>query len=101
MAKTPKKRRASWLDEKGGVAIDDQARRLESFVSALADGVVTDRELAAQEKRVVALMKRVEPKLDDDLHAEVTELLAELVAFDAMQVLHQVRAARKTVRWRA
>ena len=100
MAQIPGSKRGGWLDEDGGVAIDDQARRLESYVKALADGVVTDKELAEQEKRVVALMREVEPKLDDGLHQKVTQLLAELVAFDAMQVLHAVQATRTKAKWR-
>jgi hypothetical protein len=100
VAKKASSRRRSWLDESGGVAIDEQARRLESYVQAIADGVVTDKELAAQEKRVVALMKEVEPQLDDAIHDRVSQLLVELVAYDAMQVLHTVSAARTKVRWR-
>ena len=99
MAQSPQGR-SSWLDEEGGVAIDDQARKLESYVQALADGVVSDQELADQERRVVALMKKVEPRLDDALHADVTQLLCELVAFDVMQMLHTVQEARSKVRFR-
>jgi hypothetical protein len=99
MAKESPKR-PSWLDDEGGVGIDEQARRLESYVKALADGVVTDKEVAEQEKRVVALMREVEPKLDDALHAKVTQLLVEMVALDAMQVLHTVQSSRTKTKFR-
>ncbi len=84
--------RLSWLDDEGGVAIDEYAQKLESYLQAMADGVVSDDELEAQEKRVVALMREIEPQLDDALHAKVTALLCELTAFDIMQLLHTVQA---------
>jgi hypothetical protein len=55
---------------------------------------VDKAEIAAQEKRLIALMKRIEPKLDDALHAEVTQLLCEITAYDLMRVLHSMCAAR-------
>ncbi len=92
--------RQSWLDDEGGMAIDAQARKLETYIEALADGVVSGAELEAQEARVVALMKEIEPKLDDTLHAQVTELLCELTAFDIMNLLHSVQAARVKTKFR-
>ena len=52
--------------------IAEQAQRLESFLAAMADGVIDESELQAQEARLVKLMKEVEPLLDDELHAKVT-----------------------------
>ena len=92
--------RTSWLDEEGGVAIDDMAKRLTSFMEAMEDGVVTEDELAAQEGRVADLMKAIEPGLDDETHAKVTELLCELTAFDIMQMLHSVQEARPKTTFR-
>jgi len=92
--------RKSWVDDEGGVAIDEMARRLETFMEAMADGIVTKAELGAQEQRVVDLMNAIEPKLDDDLHAQVTQLLCELTAFDIMQLLNTVQEARPKTTWR-
>ena len=86
--------RISWLDDEGGVAIDDMAQKLESFMEAMADGVVSADEVAAQEARVVGLMKEVEPALDDETHAKVTQLLCELTALDIMQLLYSAQEAR-------
>ena len=52
--------------------------KLESFTTALADGVVTKQELAGQEQRLAAAMKALEPALSDELHAKVTTVLVEL-----------------------
>ena len=92
--------RANWLDDDGGLAIDDMARRLGSFIDAMADGKVTDDELSAQEDRVTDLMREIEPQLDDALHARLTVLLCELSAFDIMQMLHTVQAARPQTTFR-
>ena len=92
--------RQSWLDDEGGVAIDDYARKLESYVQAMADGIVTTDEVEGQERRVVDLMREIEPQLDDALHAKVTELLCELVAFDILQLLHTVQESRPKTRFR-
>jgi hypothetical protein len=91
---------ANWLDDDGGLAIDDMARRLGSFIDAMADGKVTDGELSAQEDRVTDLMREIEPQLDDALHARLTVLLCELSAFDIMQMLHTVQAARPQTTFR-
>ena len=87
--------RQSWLDASGQTPVIDQyAQKLESFTAAIADGVITDEELSDQEARVAALMKKLEPKLDDALHAEVTQLLCELTALDLMQVIRTMAAQR-------
>lgn len=89
MARTP------WLDEnQATVRIDDYARQLGSFVDAMADGRIDDHELATQERRVVELMKEVEPLLDDATHARMTELLCEVSAFSCMQMLHTLYESR-------
>lgn len=91
--------KSAWFDESTDAPIiDEKARSLESFLAAVADGVVDEGEIQAQEARVVALMKEVEPLLDDALHGKVTQLLCELTAYDLMQVMHAMHQARpKTV----
>ncbi len=88
-------RRSTWLDDAARTpVIDRYARQLESFIEAMADGRIDTGELDAQEKRLVKLMKEVEPALDDDLHAKVTRLLCELTAYDIMQIFHSMQEAR-------
>ncbi|QGJ71466.1 Hypothetical protein PBC10988_31710 [Planctomycetales bacterium 10988] len=87
--------RSSWMDEETQTPlIEDQARKMESFLQTLADGIVDEEEIKSQEARVVALMKEIEPQLSDELHEQVTKLLCELTAYDLMQVLHQMQMAR-------
>ena len=93
--------RTSWLDkDQQTVQIDDYARQLGPFVDAIADGRVDDKELIAQEARVVALIKEVEPKLDDATHQRLTSLLCELSAFNVMQTLSSLYEARPRTTFR-
>ena len=101
MSSNPPGKRTPWFDEKTVTPLIDQhARNLTSFIDALADGKVDDAEIKAQETRVLGLMKEIEPKLDDALHAKVTDLLCELTAYDLMQMLHTMQQARPKTTFR-
>jgi hypothetical protein len=87
--------RTSWFDDKAEhEVIQERASKLDSFTSALADGVVSKQELAGQEERLVGAMKTLEPALSDDLHAKVTNVLVELTAYNVMRLLHELQAER-------
>ena len=87
--------RTSWFDDKAEhEAIQERASKLESFTSALADGVVSKQELAGQEQRLLAAMKTLEPALSDELHGKVTDVLVELTAYNVMRLLHELQAER-------
>jgi hypothetical protein len=92
-AKTP------WFDDATEAPLlAEYARKLDSFCDAVADGRVTTGELEAQEKRLVALMKELEPHLSDQVHEKVTQLLCEVTAYDLMQTMHLAGKSRpKTV----
>lgn len=93
--------RTSWFDEKTQEPLfQEQLDKLESFTSALADGVVTKQELAGQEQRLVAAMKSVEGELSDALHAKTTTLLVELTAYNVMRLLHELQAEHARVAFR-
>jgi hypothetical protein len=87
--------KSSWLDaESHAPVIERYARRLGPFVEAMADGKIDEGEVQAQEKRLVKLMKEVEPTLSPVLHEKVTQLLYELTAYNLMHVLHSIEQAR-------
>jgi hypothetical protein len=88
----------SWLDATATPQIEAYTKRLGTFVEAMADGKVDADELKAQEGRLVALMKKVEPALGDELHADVTSLLCELTAYTIMHTLHNLAGARPRFR---
>jgi hypothetical protein len=88
-----------WFDEKSDAPmLAEYARKLDSFCDAVADGRVTSGELDAQEKRLVGLMKEIEPLLSVEAHEKVTQLLCEVTAYDLMQAMHLAGKSRpKTV----
>lgn len=93
--------RQKWFDEASHEPlIDNYARHLESFIQTMADGVVDEGEIQTQEERLISLMKEVEPLLDDDFHAKVTQLLCELTAYDIMQMVHSLQEARPKTQFR-
>ncbi len=93
--------RAHWLDESTDAPlINDYVHRLSGFMEAMADGKIDDQELKDQEARLVALMKKVEPELNDQLHEDVTHLLCELSAYNIMHTLHELVAARPKTKFR-
>ena len=88
-------KRRSWLDETTQEPlIDDYVQQLGSYMDALADGRVDASEVEKQEERVTALMKELEPQLDDATHDKVTRLLCELSAYNLMQFLHEIHQSR-------
>jgi aryl carrier-like protein len=92
MAKT------SWFDERAEhPTLHERVQKLESFTSAMADGVVDKKELEGQEQRLAAAMKRLEPTLNDQLHEQVTTVLIELTAYNIMRLLHELQAEHARV----
>ena len=90
--------RISWFDDKAEhPMIQEQISTLDSFTSAMADGVVSEPELSVQERRLVASMKTLEAELSDDLHAKVTTVLVELSAYNVMRLLHELQAERARI----
>jgi predicted transcriptional regulator len=87
--------RASWFDDKAEhPVIQERLMKLDSFTSALEDGVVSKQELDGQEQRLVAAMKKVEGELSDDLHTNVTTMLIEMTAYNVMRLLHELQVER-------
>ena len=86
--------RASWLNDDSHPDLDAHVASLDHFAASLADGVIDANELSTQEANLVNAMKAVEASLDDDQHAKVTKLLAELTAYSVMRTLHEMAQAR-------
>ena len=85
--------RSSWFDDTAEhPVIQERVNNLDSFTSAMADGIVSKKEVEGQEARLVAAMKALEPGLSDDLHGKVTTVLVELSAYNVMRLLHELHA---------
>ena len=86
--------RASWIHDDTTPDLDAHVGQLEHFTQSIADGVIDAQELATQEQNLVTAMKAVEGSLDDEQHAKVTRLLAEVAAYAVMRTLHEMTQAR-------
>ena len=87
--------RISWFDEtKHLPVIDEQAQKLDSFVEAMADGVIDKKELENQQESLIQAMRGVEGDLNDEQHAKITRLLIELSAYNIMRLLHELQAEK-------
>ena len=104
MAKASKaaaKGKTPWFDDTSEAPLlTEYARKLDSFLDVVADGKVDSKELDEQEKRVVALMKEVEPLLSPEAHEKVTALLCEVTAYDLMNAFHMANKARPRTQFR-
>jgi PHD/YefM family antitoxin component YafN of YafNO toxin-antitoxin module len=100
MAKS-KTGKTPWFDDQSdSELLTEYARKLDSFLDVVADGKVDAKELDAQEKRVVALMKEVEPLLSPEAHEKVTHLLCEVTAYDLMNAMHLAGKSRPRTKFR-
>lgn len=80
-----------WFDtQTGALRLDEYVARHPSFQAIMADGVVTDEELAAQSQRTLQLLRDLDGRLPDDLRSLATEALVELAVLHAVQ-LHRTR----------
>ena len=92
MAKT------SWFDERTEhPTLHERVEKLDSFTQAMADGRIDRQELDAQEARLTAAMKALEPELSDQLHAQVTTVMIKLNAYNVVRLLHELQAERARV----
>ena len=90
-----------WFDESSEAPmLAEYARKLDSFLDVVADGRVDIKEIEAQEHRVVALMKEVEPLLSPEAHEKVTRLLCEVTAYDLMNAFHMAGKSRPSTKFR-
>ena len=90
-----------WFDDaRDAPMLAEYARKLDSFLDAVADGRIDSKELDAQEKRVVDLMKQVDPLLSPEAHELVTQLLCEVTAYDLMNAMHMAGKARPKTKFR-
>jgi hypothetical protein len=87
--------KSAWFDEASHTPIiAEKARQAESFIAAMADGVIEESELQAQESRLIELMRKIEPQLPGALHDQVTDLLCELTVHNFMQAMRLLQEAK-------
>ena len=85
--------RTSWFDaESSALAFDHYVEKMDSWQSALADGVVEPQEVQQQAERVSRMLRTLEPKLSNTLHEELTQIFHELAVLYGMQQLAEANS---------
>ena len=87
----------AWFDERSeSPLLAEHARTRSSFLNAVADGKVDFSELEEQQRRVVNLMREVEPLLSAETREKVTALLHEVTVYDMMNTLYLAAQSART-----
>jgi len=80
--------RRSWFDpESNELMFSKYMEQMESWQQALADGVVEPEEVQQQAEKVANMLRALEPKLNDELHEELTQIFYEWAVLQGMETL--------------
>ena len=77
-----------FFNEDGILNIDEMIIESPSFQKIMEDGVVTDEELAEQADKVVAQLREMETKFNEEQVAEIKKLLVESNVLQAIYNIH-------------
>ena len=77
-----------FFNEDGILNIDEMIIENPSFQKIMEDGVVTDEELAEQADKVVAQLREMETKFNEEQVAEIKKLLVESNVLQAIYNIH-------------
>lgn len=81
--------RDGWFDGRGLDLLREQfLDHHEGWKRYIADGQITAEEILEQENKIVEILTKLEPLLDDELHARVTEALLEYEVMVNMALIH-------------
>ncbi len=90
--------RKSWFDpETNEMMFSKYLEQMESWQKALADGIVEPVEVRQQAEKVSEMLRALEPKLSDELHEELTQILYEWAVLQAMERLVELTEAERRV----
>ncbi len=90
--------RRSWFDpESNEMMFAKYLEQMESWQKALADGVVEPVEVREQAEKVSEMLRALEPKLSDELHKELTQILYEWAVLQAMERLLDLTEAERKI----
>ncbi len=77
----------SWFATEGGLGhLTEYFQRLESWQTAIADGVITPDEIRHQSEHVMILLKEVEPLVTPEEYQQLTDIFYEMAVLQAMQM---------------
>lgn len=74
-----------WFDhETGMLRLDEYVAEMPSFRRIMADATASDDELAEHAERTVALLRRLDERLDPETRELATDALCELTVLHAL-----------------
>lgn len=77
-----------FFNEDGILNIDEMIIENPSYQKIMEDGVVTDEELAEQADKVVAQLREMETKFNEEQIADIKKLLVEANVLQAIYNIH-------------
>ncbi len=81
--------RDGWFDGRGIDLLRDEFLETHAgWQKYIADGEITADEILEQENRIVAMLQKLEPELDDATHARLTKALLEYEVLVNMALIH-------------
>jgi hypothetical protein len=84
-----------WFDKDSGVLrIDELVCGMPSWEKIMADGVVTEEEVAEHGQRVVALLRKMDEMLTGEAHETATQVLCEIAVLYGIKRQRELQSAR-------
>ena len=81
-----------FFNEEGILNIDEMVVNNPSFKAIMEDGIITEEEIKAQSKKVVAMLHDMEAKYNEEQLAEIKSLLAESSVLYAVYNFHSIQS---------
>ena len=84
-----------FFNEEGILNIDELVANNASFKNIMEEGVVTEEEIKAQSDKVVAMLRDMEAKYNEEQLAEIKNLLVESSVLYAVYNFHSIQNINK------
>lgn len=84
-----------FFNEEGILNIDEMVVNNASFKSMMEDGAISDEEIKAQSDKVVAILRDMETKYNEEQLAEIKNLLVESSVLYAVYNFYSIQNINK------
>ena len=83
--------RDGWFDGKGYELFQNiYEQRKKEIQEYWADGKIDENEINMQKQKIIDALTKIEPKLDDDIHAALTQIFIDWALFDRMMEYNKI-----------
>lgn len=92
--------RDGWFDGKGlDLHRDEFLDDHPGWQKYIADGQITAGEILEQEAKIISMLKKLEPRLSDGVHEELTKVLLEYEVLINMALIHYPSVTQEHGYW--